>query len=106
VKSKAGKKAKASKTQKTSGARKGRAPGPRDKVLERVLSEVTAEPQTQHLEQWVQVPCPYCGEEFEVHATSEQDGQTMYEDCHVCCRPVALLVHAEEGELHVEAHRS
>lgn len=81
-------------------------PRARDKVLDNVLTEVTAQPETRHVEQWVSVPCPYCGEEFEVHVTSESDGQTMYEDCHVCCRPIALHVHSEEGELQIEAHRS
>ena len=76
------------------------------KVLENVLTAVTAEPVTQHLEEWIQVPCPYCGEEFEVHVTSEEDGQTMYEDCEVCCRPISLHIHIEEGELTVEAYRS
>lgn len=87
-------------------ARGGRPEGPRDKELESVLSEVTAQPQETHVEQWVEIACPYCGEQFEVHVTSDDDGQTLFEDCHVCCRPVALHVHNEEGELQVEAHRS
>ncbi len=77
-----------------------------NKVLETVLTEVTAQPEQEHLEEWVQVPCPYCGEEFEVHVTSEQDGQSMYEDCEVCSRSVSLHVQIEEGELQVEAYRS
>lgn len=87
------------------GAR-GRPSGPRDHELESVLSEVTAAPQTQHVEEWVSVSCPYCGEDFEVHVTSEEDGQTLYEDCEVCCRPVSLHVQHEDGELQVEAYRS
>lgn len=77
-----------------------------DKVLETVLTEVTAKPEQEHLEEFVQVPCPYCGEEFEVHVTSEQDGQSMYEDCEVCSRSVSLHIQVEEGELQVEAYRS
>ena len=76
------------------------------KVLETVLSEVTAQPATEHLEEDVSVDCPYCGEGFEVHVTSEQDGQTKYEDCQVCCRPISLHIQLEEGELQVEAYRS
>lgn len=87
-------------------ARPGRQAGPRDKVLETIRDEVTAQSLTQHLEDWVSVPCPYCGEDIDVHVTSEQDGQSMYEDCSVCCRPVALFVRLEEDELQVEAHRS
>lgn len=87
------------------GAR-GRPAGPRDRELESVLIEVTAEPKTRHIEEWVPVSCPYCGEEFEVHVTSEEDGQTLYEDCEVCCRPVSLHIQHEDGELQVEAYRS
>ncbi len=76
------------------------------KVLEAVLNEVTAQPTTEHVEEDLSVACPYCGEEFEVHVTTEEDGQTMYEDCEVCCRPISLHVHTEEGELQIEAYRS
>ena len=76
------------------------------KVLETVLNQVTAQPEIEHVEEDLTVACPYCGEEFEVHVTSEEDGQTMYEDCEVCCRPISLHVHTEEGELQIEAYRS
>lgn len=84
----------------------GRQAGPKDKDLDTIHNEVTAAPQTQHLEELMSVGCPYCGEDIEVHVTSEQDGQTMYEDCSVCCRPVQLHVHVEDDELQVEAQRS
>ena len=86
--------------------RPGRKPGPRDEELQAVLSEVTAQPKTSHIEQWAQVPCPYCGEDFETRVTSEDEGQTLEEDCSVCCRPMTLYVHEEDGELQVEAQRS
>jgi hypothetical protein len=76
------------------------------KVLEAVLNEVTAQPETEHVEEDLSVACPYCGEEFEVHVTSEEDGQTLYEDCEVCCRPISLHVRMEDGELQVEGYRS
>ena len=84
----------------------GRQSGPKDKDLETIHTEVTATPEKQHLEDWVQVQCPYCGEDIELHVTSEQDGQSMYEDCGVCCRPVQVHIHVEDDELQVEAHRS
>ena len=96
----------AKKTVSAAAAKPGRVAGPADKELETVLSEVTAQPETVHLEEWISVSCPYCGEDFEVHVTSEQDGQTMYEDCEVCCRPVSLHIQTEDGELQVEAYRS
>ena len=76
------------------------------KVLETVLSEVTAAPETEHLEEDLAVACPYCGEEFEVHLTSEQDGQSIYQDCQVCSRSMSLHVQVEDGEIQVEAYRS
>lgn len=80
--------------------------GPSDSRLESVLKEVTAEQEKTPIEDWVQVECPYCGEGFEVHVTSEDDGQTMDEDCRVCCRPISLHIHREEDELEVSAHRA
>lgn len=74
--------------------------------LQAVHDELTATPATEHLEEDVAVECPYCGEGFEIHVTSESDGQTMYEDCQVCCRPVSIFIHIEEGEFTVEAARS
>jgi hypothetical protein len=107
VRLKRAKKATASKNWRGSPpARPGRSVGPRDKDLEAVLSAVTAKPETKCLEQWLQISCPYCSEDFEVHVTSEDEGQTLSEDCHVCCRPVSIHVHEEEGELQVEAQRS
>lgn len=58
------------------------------------------------IDEWVSVPCPFCGEAFEVHVTSDEEGQTMYEDCEVCCRPVSMHITFEDGEVHVGAHRS
>jgi transcription elongation factor Elf1 len=76
------------------------------KVLETIENEVTAKPEQEHLEEDVSVECPYCGEGFEVHITSEQDGQSIYEDCQVCSRSFSLHIQVEEGELQVEAYRS
>lgn len=58
------------------------------------------------LDEWLQVDCPFCGEAFEIHATSEEKGQTLYQDCDVCCRPISMSIQVEEGELQIEAHRS
>ena len=88
------------------GSRPGRQAGPKDKDLDTIHNEVTAAPEKQHMEEWVSVDCPYCGEGIDVHVTSEQDGQTMYEDCGVCCRPVSVHIQIEDEEFQVEAHRS
>jgi len=77
-----------------------------DGKLESVLKEITSDGGRERVEDWVSLECPYCGESFEVHVTSEQDGQSLVEDCAVCCRPVQLLVEIQEGEIQVDAQRS
>lgn len=84
----------------------GRPAGPRDSDLETIQNEIVAQTESQHLEDWVSVDCPYCGEGIDVHVTSEQDGQSLYEDCGVCCRPVSLWISVEDDEFQVEACRS
>lgn len=80
--------------------------GAADKHLDTVLKEITAVPERVHLDQWTQIQCPYCGEVFEIHVTSEDEGQTMTEDCAVCCRPISLHIRFEDDELQVNAYRS
>lgn len=72
------------------------------------MNEMTTKPAEamELIEELLSLSCPYCGEEFEIQVTSEEDGQTKYEDCSVCCRPISIHIHMEEGELHAEAHRS
>jgi len=57
-------------------------------------------------EEWAEVPCPHCGEQFEVLVSADEDGHTRYEDCSVCCRTVVLHVTWEDGETQVEADRA
>ena len=57
-------------------------------------------------EEWAEVPCPHCGEQFEVLVSADEDGHSRYEDCSVCCRTVALHVTWDDGELLVEATRA
>lgn len=77
-----------------------------NKALDTVLNEMTATPEKIRIEQWASVQCPYCGEDIDVHVTSEDEGQNMSQDCHVCCRPIAIHVHLEDDELQVSAYRS
>ncbi len=75
--------------------------------LETVLRAVTAETEApQIIEEWLSIPCPYCGEQFELHVSSAQDGQLLSEDCQVCCRPMAVNVWVEDGTVQAEATRS
>ncbi len=44
--------------------------------------------------------CPYCGETVSVLLDLSVDGMQEYvEDCEVCCRPMRLVVGAEDGLL-------
>ena len=36
------------------------------------------------------VRCPYCGEYFETVLDLSAGSQTYFEDCYVCCRPIAF----------------
>jgi hypothetical protein len=87
---------------------RGRSEGPSTRQLESILNEISANGQAEakQLETWANVQCPYCGEAFEVHIEAAEDGQTMYEDCHVCCKPISLHVQVEDGDVHVSAYRS
>lgn len=101
-------KTKTAKKKKSAPSKAGRPTGPRDSELESVMNEMTTKPAEamELIEELLSLSCPYCGEEFEIQVTSEEDGQTKYEDCSVCCRPISIHIHMEEGELHAEAHRS
>lgn len=45
------------------------------------------------------VQCPWCGETYGTTVDTSQGGYTTTEDCAVCCRPIALTVECEPGEL-------
>jgi hypothetical protein len=55
----------------------------------------------------VEIECPYCGARFPTTVDTSQGGGSTIEDCAVCCRPIALRVECEAGEvLSVEATRA
>lgn len=75
--------------------------------MQSILTEVHgAANDHKRIEHWEQIECPYCGEVFEVHIDSAEDGQTMYQDCHVCCKPISLLIEVEEEDVHVSVARA
>lgn len=55
---------------------------------------------------WAEVECPYCGESFDVRVSTGEEGQSMVQNCQVCCKPVQLSVEVDEGEVEVFASRS
>lgn len=72
-----------------------------DRVMQTVLAEHEAEAKTERLDQWVSIECPHCGEGTELHVIADMDGQSVDQDCAVCCRPFVAHVEIDEGEAHV-----
>jgi hypothetical protein len=49
--------------------------------------------------------CPYCGESVTVLVDASDAQQSYFEDCPVCCRPMAIRVSLDDaGRVTVEAH--
>ena len=42
------------------------------------------------------VECPYCGETISLELDSSAGSQRYIEDCHVCCRPITVLLDVDE----------
>lgn len=77
-----------------------------EKVMQVVLDEHKVEETVERLDQWVPIECPHCGESTEIHVTQEEDGQSLDQDCTVCCRAYVAHVEIEEGEAHVGVEAS
>lgn len=43
------------------------------------------------------IDCPYCGERFTTLADISGGSQSYVEDCAVCCRPIEIALHVDEG---------
>lgn len=72
-----------------------------EKVMETVLKEHHVEATTERIDQWVTIECPHCGEGTELHVIADMDGQSIDQDCTVCCRSFVAHVEIDEGEAHV-----
>ncbi|MFA6091515.1 MAG: CPXCG motif-containing cysteine-rich protein [Elusimicrobiota bacterium] len=56
---------------------------------------------------WIEVRCPYCDEPFDIRVDpSAEEGQSMVQDCQVCCKTIQISVDIEDGEISVFASRS
>jgi hypothetical protein len=42
------------------------------------------------------VECPYCGETISLALDSSGGSQRYIEDCHVCCRPITVVLDLDE----------
>ncbi len=43
--------------------------------------------------------CPYCFDEISMLVDPSVKRQEYVEDCEVCCNPIMIHVHCEEGEI-------
>lgn len=72
-----------------------------EQVMETVLQETKVEAETPRLDVWVTIECPHCNEGGELHVIADMDGQSIDQDCAVCCRSYVAHVEIDEGEAHV-----
>lgn len=72
-----------------------------ERVMETVLKEQSVEASTERLDQWITIECPHCSEGAELHVISDMDGQSIDQDCTVCCRSFVAHIEIDDGEAHV-----
>jgi len=54
----------------------------------------------------VEIVCPYCGETFSIAVNTEAGSYTTTDDCAVCCRPIAISLQCQPGQVEsVEVER-
>ena len=52
------------------------------------------------------VECPYCGEVISLALDGSAGHQRYIEDCHVCCRPITVVLDVDEdgaANVHVQS---
>lgn len=42
------------------------------------------------------IECPYCGEVISLLLDTSAGSQRYIEDCHVCCRPITVVLDVDE----------
>ncbi len=42
------------------------------------------------------IECPYCGEIISLALDASAGAQQYIEDCHVCCRPITVLLQVDD----------
>jgi transcription elongation factor Elf1 len=45
------------------------------------------------------IQCPFCGQTFALEVDTTQAEQVFTVDCEICCRPMEVSVHCEDGEV-------
>ena len=52
------------------------------------------------------IQCPYCCQVIDIIIDSTITQQEYVEDCHVCCRPIILRIHADRDQnVSIDAYR-
>ena len=77
-----------------------------EKIMETVLKEQSVEASVERLDQWVTLECPHCAEATELHVIADIDGQSIDQDCTVCCRSFVAHIEIDDGEAHVGVEAS
>lgn len=72
-----------------------------ERIMETVLKEQSVEASTERLDQWITIECPHCAEGSELHVIADMDGQSIDQDCTVCCRAYVAHIEIDDGEAHV-----
>ena len=52
------------------------------------------------------IECPYCGEVISLTLDSSAGSQRYIEDCHVCCRPITVVLDVDadgDASVHVQS---
>lgn len=70
--------------------------------------EAGSDPRLVSLADSIDIDCPWCGETYQTHVDIGENGQTMVEDCQVCCRPIELTfqISRTSGRVQVDVRRA
>jgi hypothetical protein len=70
--------------------------------------EAGSDPRLVSLVDPIDIDCPWCAETYQTQVDIGEQGQTMVEDCQICCRPIELTVHTRRGngQLKVDVRRA
>jgi ribosomal protein S27E len=61
--------------------------------------EAGSDPRMQPLGHFVSVRCPHCFERYDTDVETIYGSFERVEDCQICCRPIALRVDIENGDV-------
>ena len=45
------------------------------------------------------IDCPHCGERLPIALDLSGGGQDDIQDCEVCCRPIRIMYHVDDGQV-------